>query len=296
MDGIMKEIETYKSLELQKLRIDDVSIGLRQIGKGKDLVFIHGFPTHGYTWRKVIPELSKHFKCHILDLPGLGDSEWTNKTDFNSKSQAKYITKSLEKIGINRYSLIAHNSGATITRFIALKEKEKIENLIILNTEIPNHRPPWIPFYQKIGLLPIVPTIIRSLLNQKWFLKSPMGFKELYSDKSMLDIESNISPYVNPVINSPAKTIGAFKYLKGIDWELVDEFKYLHKEIKARTLLIWGEDDKTFPIKLGKQMLNQFSLETEFVTIENASLLPHEEKPNEVVNAILNFVKKEYVT
>ena len=169
----MKEIETYESLELQKLRIEDVSIGLRQIGKGKNLVFIHGFPTHGYTWRKLIPELSKHFKCHILDLPGLGDSEWTNITDFNSKSQARYISKLLEKIGINRCSLIAHNSGATITRYIAIKEKEKIENLIILNTEIPNHRPPWIPFYQKIGLLPMVPTIIRGLFCLLYTSPSP---------------------------------------------------------------------------------------------------------------------------
>ncbi|MEM9856349.1 MAG: alpha/beta hydrolase [Bacteroidota bacterium] len=289
----MKEIEAYNSLKLQKLKIEDVSIGLRQVGKGKNLIFIHGFPTHGYTWRKIIPELSKYFKCHILDLPGLGDSEWTNKTDFNSKSQARYISKLLEKIGADTYSLIAHDSGATIARYMALKEKEKIENLILINTEIPNHRPPWIPFYQSIGLLPMVLAIIRSLLNQKWFLKSSMGFKELYTDKSMLDIESNISPYINPVISSHAKAIGAFKYLKGIDWKLVDEFKHLHKEIKSRTLFLWGENDKTFPIKLGKQMINQFSVETEFVTIKNASLLPHEERPNEVISAILNFVKKE---
>ena len=292
----MTEIETYESLVLQKLKIEDVSIGLRQIGKGKNLVFIHGFPTHGYTWRKVIPQLSKHFRCHILDLPGLGDSEWTNTSNFNSKSQAKYVTKALEKIGIDNYSLIAHNSGATVTRFIATKEKEKIENLIILNTEIPNHRPPWIPLYQKIGLLPIVPSIIRKLLNQKWFIKSSLGFKEFYTDRSMLEIESNILPYINPVIRSHSKTIGAFKYLKGIDWELVDEFKFLHKEIKARTLFLWGENDKTFPMNLGKHMLNQFNTETEFIAITNASLLPHEEKPNEVVHAILNFVKKEHAT
>ncbi|MEM8527507.1 MAG: alpha/beta hydrolase [Bacteroidota bacterium] len=289
----MKEIEIYESLALQNLNIEDVFIGLRQIGKGKNLVFIHGFPTHGYTWRKIIPELSEYFKCHILDLPGLGDSKWTNKTDFNSKSQARYIIKLLEKIGVDRCSLIAHNSGATIARYIAVKEKEKVENLIILNTEIPNHRPPWIPFYQKIGLLPMVPTIIRRLLNQRWFIKSSMGFKELYTDKSMLDVNCNILPYINPVISSPTRTIGAFKYLKGIDWELVDKFKDLHKEIRARTLFIWGESDKTFPIKLGKQMLEQFSTETQFITIKNASLLPHEEKPYEVISAILNFVKKD---
>jgi len=289
----MKYIDTYNSLVLQKVEIEDVSIGLRQIGKGDNLVFIHGFPTHGYTWRKLIPKLSNYFRCYILDLPGLGDSEWTDKTDFNSKSQARYIIRLLDKIGITKYSLVAHNSGATISRYIAIEEKEKIESLIIFNTEIPNHRPPWITLYQKIGLLPMVPTIIRILLRHKWFVKSPMGFRELFSDKSMLDIDSNILPYTNPVISSNSRAKGAFKYLKGIDWKLVDEFKNLHKEINSRILFVWGEDDKTFPIKLGMQMLNQFSCETEFVTIKNASLLPHEEKPDEVIKEILKFTKNK---
>jgi len=286
----------YQEITLQKIRIDDVSIGLRQIGNGKNLVFIHGFPTHGYTWRKIIPRLSEQFNCHILDLPGLGNSEWSETTNFGSKSQAKYIIDLLEKIGLTNYSIIAHNSGATIAREITIRQSANVENLIMLNTEIPNHRPPWIPFYQKIGLLPLVPSIIRFLLKQKWFVKSSMGFREFYTDKSMLDIESNISPYTKPVIDSLDKTIGAFKYLKGIDWKLVDDFRNLHKKIKARTLFLWGENDKTFPIELGRQMVSQFNCETEFITIQNASLLPHEEKPNEVVNAILNFDKKEYAT
>ena len=289
----MKFIDTYNSLKLQKVKIEDVSIGLRQIGKGDNLVFIHGFPTHGYTWRKIIPRLSKNFKCHILDLPGLGDSEWTDKTDFNSKSQARYIIKLLDKIGITKCSLVAHNSGATITRYIALKEKEKIDSLIMFNTEIPYHRPPWIPLYQKIGLLPMVPTIIRILLRQKWFVKSPMGLRELFADKSMLDVKSNILPYTKPIIRSNSKAIGAFKYLKGIDWTLVDEFKTIHKEINSRILFVWGENDKTFPIKLAKQMLNQFSCDTEFVAIKDASLLPHEEKPEEVIKEILRFIKRD---
>lgn len=39
----MKEINTYENLVLQKIKIEDVSLAVRQIGKGKDLVFIHGF-------------------------------------------------------------------------------------------------------------------------------------------------------------------------------------------------------------------------------------------------------------
>ena len=288
----MTEIEIYKNISLQKIKIEDVSIGLRQIGSGNNLVFIHGFPTHGYTWRKLIPKLSENYKCHILDLPGLGDSNWTDKTDFKSSSQARYIVKLLEQKKIEKYSLIAHNSGATIARVIAITQNSKVENLILLNTEIPFHRPPWIPLYQKIGLLPLIPFLIRKLLGQKWFVKSPMGFREFYSDKTLLNTEENILPYLDPVIKSSKKTIGAFKYLKGIDWQLIDEFEELHKQIKANVLFIWGEDDKTFPIELGKRMITQFNSKIEFVTIKNASLLPHEEKPAAVLEAIRKFIKK----
>lgn len=288
----MEVEKSYNSIPLQKIKVEDVSIGLRQIGTGEHLVFIHGFPTHGYTWRKIIPALSKHFKCYILDLPGLGDSEWTDKTDFKSNAQARYVIQLLEKLGIEKYSLIAHNSGATIARAIAINEN--VENLIMLNTEIPNHRPPWIPFYQKVGLWPFVPNIIRQLLKQPWFIKSPMGLKEAYSDKLMLTKDSNLLPYTEQLINSNEKAIGALKYLKGIDWKLIDEFKELHGQIKANTLLIWGEDDKTFPIKLARPMVKQFNSAIELVPIKNASLLPHEEKPDEVFETILQFVNTHH--
>ena len=286
----MYKPKPYKSIPLEKVKIEDVAIGLRQLGTGKDLIFIHGFPTHGYTWRKLIPDLSKKFRCSILDLPGLGDSEWSDKTDFKSAAQARYILKLLEQKSIQKFSLIAHNSGATIARVIAIKHPEKVENLILLNTEIPNHRPPWIPFYQKTGLLPLVPSIIRQLLKQSWFVKSQMCLKEAYADKSLLDDKTNINPYLKPVIESHDKAVGAFKYLKGIDWKVIDEFEKTHPKIKANTLLIWGENDKTFPIELAQKMTNQFSCKHKFITLKNASLLPHEEKPKKVISAISEFI------
>lgn len=286
----MDTIQFYENIPLQIIKIEDISLGVRQIGKGKDIIFVHGFPTHGYTWRKLLPELSKHFRCHILDLPGLGDSSWTKQTDFTSAAQARYVMQYLDMQNIQRYSLIAHNSGATIAREMAIQEANKVEHLIMFNTEIPNHRPPWIPLYQKMGTLPLVPAIIRLLLKQKWFIHSPMGFRELYAQKSLLDEAPNIAPYIQPILSSTDKTIGAFKYLKGIDWRLIDGFERTHGDIKANVLFLWGEKDKTFPTALGQEMTKQFNGKCEFKNIKNASLLPHEEQPKEVVQEILFFL------
>lgn len=287
--------EDYNKIKLHKIKVEDVSFGIRQIGQGEDVVLIHGFPTHGYTWRKLLPNLSQNYRCHILDLPGLGDSEWTRKTDFNISAQASKIQQLLSKLNIDQCSLIAHDSGGTIARIVAINEPSRVKNLILINTEIPNHRPPFIELYQKIGLLPMMPFYFRKKLNNKRFVKSSMGFKQAYSDKSMFEDENNLGPYLNPLIKSKKKTIGAFKYLKGIDWKTIDEFEHTHKQIKSNVLFIWGEEDRTFPIDLGQAMTSQFDSEVTFFPIKNARLLPHEEKP-EMVNLEINQFLSTHAT
>ena len=286
----MKELTEFKDIELQKIRIGDVTFGLREVGEGENLVFIHGFPTHGYTWRKLMPELAVNYKCTILDLPGLGASDWSGTTSFNISSQANYIQYLLDKLKIQDTNIIAHDSGGTIARIIAINNPNRVRNLILINTEIPNHRPPFIELYQKLCLLPFATYYFRRKLNEKRFVRSSMGFRHAYSDKNMLANENNLNPYLQPLIKSNKKTTGAFKYLKGIDWKIIDEFEHTHKKIKANVLLIWGEDDKTFPIDLAKNMTKQFNSNIEFKRIKNASLLVHEEKPKEVSDEIIRFL------
>ena len=117
-----------------------------------------------------------------------------------------------------------------------------------------------------------------------------MGFKEAYSDKTMFDDVDNLNPYIEPITSSIDKTVGALKYLKGIDWIVVDKFKEDHQKILAETLLIWGEDDKTFPVKYAEEMTRQFNSNCELKKIKGASLLPHEEKSEEVGKLILEFL------
>ena len=71
--------KNYESVKTQYHEVDDATIAVRKFGKGKPLVLIHGFIVHGYTWRKVIPQLSEQFTCYVLDLPRFGDSKWTKK-------------------------------------------------------------------------------------------------------------------------------------------------------------------------------------------------------------------------
>jgi|688.fasta_scaffold47210_3 hypothetical protein len=66
-----------------------------------------------------------------------------------------------------------------------------------------------------------------------------MGFKQAYTDISMLDHPDNIRVYIEPLLKSRVKAIGALRYLKGIDWRVVEGFWDTHKAIGANVLVIW---------------------------------------------------------
>src|SRR5689334_22931758 len=58
-------------------RFLDVGIGEvahRVTGQGPDVLFVHGWPVSGATFRTLLPHLTDHVTCHLIDLPGTGSS------------------------------------------------------------------------------------------------------------------------------------------------------------------------------------------------------------------------------
>jgi pimeloyl-ACP methyl ester carboxylesterase len=279
----------YSNARIDRYRIQDATIAVRVFGRGLALVFIHGYPLHGYTWRKLLPTLSKDFSCYVVDLPGLGDSDWSSYTDFSFTAQARRLGLLLELLNLPRYALLAHDTGATIGRLEAIAHSDRVTKLIMINTEIPGHRPPRVSLYRCVASLPGAGAIFRLLLRSPNFIRSSMG--EFYSDRNLLDEPSYLGPYVQPLINSSKRMAGALGYLRGIEWEVIDGLRQHHARIQAETLFLWGEDDRTFPVELAEEMCGQFTAPTRFIRLADSALLPHEEQPETLLTHVMPFLK-----
>lgn len=286
----MSDASFYAAAELRRFEIEDATIAVRRFGRGPDLVAIHGFPVHGYTWRALLPALAERHTCHVIDLPGLGDSGWSAATDFRFTAQARRLTGLLAKLGVERCALLAHDTGGTVARLLALREPQRVAKLALVNTEIPGHRPPWIPLYQRLAALPGSAASFRLLLARDWFRRSSLGFGAAYSDRSLFDDPTRLGPYLEPLLASRARLAGMLGYLRGIEWPAVDGLRDGHARIQAPVLLLWGEDDVTFPVALAERMTPQFGGPARFVRIARAALLPHEEQPAAVLEALLPFL------
>jgi pimeloyl-ACP methyl ester carboxylesterase len=276
--------------EVQFQDVGNTEIAYRKVGSGEPLLLLHGFPLSGMTFRKIIPELAKHFTCYVVDLPGAGETRWTDRTDFRFNAQAESIKAFVNNLGLKSYAIIAHDTGATIARRLAIMDRARVTKLVAIGTEIPNHRPPYIQMFQKLSYVPGYLMMSRMNFKSRKFLRSSRAFGGVFYDLNLIEGEFH-RLFIEPLIHSRRRLLGQRHFLRGIDWAVVDSLASGHRQIEAPVLLIWGEDDPIFPVELARQMIPQFKDCRGIEVIPKAKTFVHEEHPETVVRAALAFLR-----
>ena len=280
---------SYLAAPIRAVDLGATRLAYRVFGSGDPLLLIHGFPLSGFTWRKVLPELARSYTCYVPDLAGMGETQWTDATDFTWHGHARTLKALIDHLDLDRYSVLAQDTGGTFARCLALIDAKRVHRLAIINSEIPHHRPPWIPLYQTLMALPGALAPFRWLLRSTAFLRSGMGFGGCFCDLRF--IEGDFHEHViAPLVRSPRRLEGLRRYLVSLKWDVVDGLATGHAEIAAPVKLIWGAEDPTFPVERARSMVQQFRVGS-LVEIPGAKLLVHEERPADVARAAAAFLR-----
>ena len=273
----------------ERTRIGDADVHWRREGSGPAVVFLHGFPLSGLTWEKVVRTLRDRFTCILPDLVGLGGSESASSGDYGSPGQAAVLSALLRHLGVGSYALVGNDTGGWIARELALLDGARVTRLALTNTEIPHHRPPWIPLYQAFAHLPGTGAALRAFLSSGAFRRSPLGFGGCFSDPALIEGEFH-ARYVAPLLESPARMAGALRFLREMKFRRLDEFARLHGELTMPALFVWGADDPTFPVARARGMIRQFPDAAGFHELPDAKLFVYEERPDEVAALLASFL------
>ena len=279
---------------MKQLEIEKNSIEYKITGKGYPILFLHGAFSSGNTWRKIIPELSKHFRCIVPEWPFGGHrTPITNEMDFTPTGIADFISKFLEKLGIEKVMIVANDTGGAYAQVFTAMFDQKVSHLVLTNCEGFEIFPP--AKFQSMKTMVKVPGYLRLLalfFSFKPALKLNLTFGLLSHTLTKDEIyEFYVKHFSeNNLIRKNFKSLAAEwdpKYTQNAAKELANFTKPV--------LILWGKDDAIlFPIELGRRLHGLFNNST-FIEIADSMTYVQEDNPSLFIENVIKFGKENSI-
>lgn len=261
-------------------------IAYRESGAGEPLLFIHGYPLSSLTWRKVIPDLERCYRCIAVDLMGAGYTDVPSDADLSIEGQAKMLSAFIDAIDLPAVTLIAHDSGAVIARLLAAQQPGRVRRLIIFDTEVPGHIVPSVVRAQRLARLPGVLRLVEAFGPSRRLILSMIG--KPFATPEAVDFGEFVSTVLNPLRRSRRLFRASLKYAVVHDLRFVDALP--HELLTMPKLVLWGEHDSPLLLLWGRELFDLLPEPKSFVVMEKCGILPHEECPQAWIDAVVAYL------
>lgn len=100
------------------------------IGRGKPILFIHGWVGSWRYWVSTMQSISMTNRTYALDLWGFGDSAKNNR--YSLKHQTDLIGSFINQIGLSQVSIIGHGLGAILAYEVEASYPDLVEKIMTI--------------------------------------------------------------------------------------------------------------------------------------------------------------------
>lgn len=255
----------------------------RRVGSGPDVLFVHGWPVSGATWRKLLPHLVDHVTCHVIDLPSAGSSRFDSTTPMSIAQHITSVQRVVDLLDLDSVAVVGHDSGGMIARH-AMVGDTRLRSMGLINTEPAN--PGWrFKSFIASRRLPGLSAGLGWVAGAHRIRRTRLVFGDAFVDRSLLEGEFD-EFFFRPLHDIPANRNAAAKLLKSFDMRHVTELTDIHRRIDVPVQLVWGDKDPFFPVARARAMVDQFP-NAQLTVLPGVGLFSHEESPAAVAEALL---------
>lgn len=284
--------------------VNGVRLHYATAGKGKLIMFVHGFPEFWYEWKNQLAEFGGEYMAVAPDMRGYNLS---SKPADVEQYQVKYLVEDLralaEHLGHKKFILVAHDWGGAIAWAFAIAHPEYLEKLIIINAPHPG------VFARELKENPAQQKASQYML----FFRSPQAETTLSANnyaqlvqivlgaglKSGAFTEEDKKAYIE-AWSQPGALTGGLNYYRAArigppsgegDKEGTSFAQGMPSlAVKVPTLVIWGEKD-TALLTGNLEGLDKFVPSLTIKRIPEGTHWVIHEKPAEVNGYIREFIK-----
>lgn len=246
---------------------DPVNIYYEDLGKGKTVVFIHGWPLSGAMWEYQVTQLPQQgMRCITYDRRGFGKSD-RPFSGYDYNSLAGDLKSLLDELNLNDVTLVGFSmGGGEIAKYFSLYGGARVSKVVLVSAVVPymlktNDNPDGVPQeeFDKMakGMIEDRPAFMET------FNKDFFGVTMVHHPVSAAFLANSLTQVMN---SSPIATLECAKSFSSTD------FRKDVVKINVPTLIIHGDADKTVPIKPTGEESAKLISGSRFVVYEGA---PH---------------------
>lgn len=243
------------------------------------VVLLHGFGASLQTWDVWARGLSETHRVIRLDLPGSGLSPPDPEHDYTDARSLKLLLSVLDELGVSRATMVGHSMGGRIAWTFAAKHPGRTDRLVLI---APDGFASQGFEYGKPMDVPASLSLMRHVLP-KPVLR--MSLKSAYAQPESLT-DALITRY-HELLLAPGARQAMLDRLKQT---ALQEPEPMLRQIKAPTLLVWGEADAMIPFSNAQDYLQAID-GSRLVSWPQAGHLPHEEAAEVSLKALVDFLR-----
>lgn len=249
---------------------EDINLYYEKYGNHKkSIVILPGWGNTRKTFDYLISFLENYFTIYIVDYPGFGNTHFPNK-NLTIYDYSNLIYEFIKFLNLDDPILIGHSFGGRIIITLLGYYQYKFSNIILMNsagikpkkTLLKRFKIFFYKFLQKSA----------NLLPKKLKIKLKNYLFNKFSSSDYKNLNDNMKITFKNVINE-------------------DLTPYL-KNIRTKSLLIWGNKDYDTPIK-DANIMNKFIDNSELIILDKASHFSYLEQPKLINRILFEQLKNE---
>ncbi len=105
------------------------------IGRGKPVIFLHGWLGSWRYWVPTMDDLSDEYRTYALDFWGFGDTD-RREDGYSPTAYVELLRRFMDELGIYRAPLVGHALGGVVALQFAAKLPERVEQVMAVSTPL----------------------------------------------------------------------------------------------------------------------------------------------------------------
>lgn len=248
------------------LKINNIEVNYIKEGNfEKSILLLHGWGANIDLFHGIINNLSKTYTVYALDMPGFGKTG-EPKMAWCVDDYVDFVIKFIEKMKIEKLSLLGHSFGGRV--IIKLVNREKlnfeIDKLILVDSAgiLPKSKKKTI----KTRVYKTLKAIVGNNITKKVFPNALEKLKKRFGSEDYRNASGVMRETLVKVVN--------------------EDLEPLLSNIKQSTLLVWGTEDTATPF-VDAKIMESLIPDSGIVEVKGAGHYSFLEQP-QLVNAVLN--------